>query len=68
MNSALVGARFWKGLVRLEGRGGATIIAKRVPSIKIEGMSCMWYLTSNKMGYVNRDTHRSVGIRREGVT
>ena len=68
LNSALVGARFWKGLIRLEGRGGTTSVAKRVPSIKIEGMSCMRHLSSNKVGCVNGDLHWSVGIRRKGVT
>ena len=68
LNNALVGARFWKCLVSLEGRGGATTVAKRKSSIKIEDMSCMRHLSSNKVGYVNRDSHWSVGIRREGVT
>ena len=64
LGSALLGACLRESLVSLDGRCGSTFDAKREASIKIEDMACMWNLSSNKVGCVNRDLHWSVGIRR----
>ena len=44
------------------GRRGATLVAKGVPSIEIEGMCCVWDVGSNKMWHANWEWHRSFGI------
>ena len=64
LGSALQGACLRERLVSLDSRCGSTFDAKREASIKIEDMVCMWNLSSNKVGCVNRDLHSSVGIRR----
>jgi len=49
-------------LVDLISGTRAAFVAKGIPSIKIEGMTCMRNVCANKMGYANRELHRSVGV------
>ena len=40
----------------------STLVAKRVTSTKIEGMSRVWDARSNEMGYAKREAHGSFGV------
>ena len=46
----------------------SALIAIRVTSIKIEGMACVWDVSSNEMRYAKREAHRSVGVGRHRDT